>query len=431
MIENNGGKIKGIAKIFCSDKTIPHKQNRAKLKKGLIFCSIAIVCTIVIIFSISIIQNSIIPNGHYSNGIKYAKENQWTEAVNEFNSLDQLDYDKTDIELVQKSYYNVGLDYLSKNDLFRAKYCFIRARGYADSRSKLLEVSEHINSTYKTRLACGSSFSVGMKASSGTAIATGNSYSEVTSGIGPSSVSGWHDLIAIDVGGTSGGTWVLGLKSDGSVIASGIKKDYFNDVNDWRNIIAISCGWAHSLGLRSDNTVVATGKNQDGQCNVNDWRDIIAISAGAHHSVGLKSDGTVVAIGDNRYGQCDTSGWSDVINITASENFTAALRADGTILVTGEFKSTEYQKWTNIVDISALHGVDILFGIKADGTVVHCGNYWYFEESQLRKETNNWRNIVAIDGGYNHVLALRSDGKVLSAGEPFNFAADVDSWNLN
>lgn len=58
------------------------------------------------------------------------------------------------------------------------------------------------------------------------------------------------------------------------------------------------------MGLRTDGTVIATGFRADshqhyGQCDVTDWTDIISISAGGSHTVGLTADGTVVATGHN------------------------------------------------------------------------------------------------------------------------------------
>lgn len=41
------------------------------------------------------------------------------------------------------------------------------------------------------------------------------------------------------------------------------------------NILA--CGYGYYVGLRSDGTVLATGENRYGQCNVDNWRDIIAV----------------------------------------------------------------------------------------------------------------------------------------------------------
>ena len=75
------------------------------------------------------------------------------------------------------------------------------------------------------------------------------------------------------------------------------------------------CGYNHTVGLKADGTVVATGNNEFGQCNVGNWTDIVAISAGYNHTVGLKADGTVVAteyLGDYNSGQCDVEVWTDI-----------------------------------------------------------------------------------------------------------------------
>ena len=81
--------------------------------------------------------------------------------------------------------------------------------------------------------------------------------------------------------------------------------------------MAVSAGIYHTVGLKSDGTVVATAINSNdfdyGQCNVESWTDIVAVSAGYEHTVGLKSDGTVVAVGNNDEGQCDVSTWSDIL----------------------------------------------------------------------------------------------------------------------
>ena len=87
-----------------------------------------------------------------------------------------------------------------------------------------------------------------------------------------------------------------------------------------RNTIAT--GYRHSVGLRSDGTVVAVGENRYGQCNVAEWREIVAVAAGnAHtgnaHTVALRSDGTVLAVGWNKYGQCDVQGWRDIVAVAA------------------------------------------------------------------------------------------------------------------
>ncbi|MCD7778301.1 MAG: hypothetical protein LUH47_07345, partial [Clostridiales bacterium] len=45
-------------------------------------------------------------------------------------------------------------------------------------------------------------------------------------------------------------------------------------------------GYSHTVGLKNEGTVIATGTNENGKCNVKNWTDIIAVSAGFNHTVG-------------------------------------------------------------------------------------------------------------------------------------------------
>jgi len=58
---------------------------------------------------------------------------------------------------------------------------------------------------------------------------------------------------------------------------------------------------------------VATGWNRYGQCDVREWRGIVAVAAGCAHTVGLRADGTVVAVGDNSHGQCNVADWHGIL----------------------------------------------------------------------------------------------------------------------
>ena len=75
-----------------------------------------------------------------------------------------------------------------------------------------------------------------------------------------------------------------------------------------RDRVAIAAGGYNTVGLKADGTVVATGSNTYGCCNVAGWSDIVAISAGERHTVGLKADGTVLTVGDDTYDQCSVNG---------------------------------------------------------------------------------------------------------------------------
>ncbi|SET65794.1 RCC1 domain-containing protein, partial [[Clostridium] polysaccharolyticum] len=118
-------------------------------------------------------------------------------------------------------------------------------------------------------------------------------------------VDEWTDIV--DIADDTGGS-IVGLKSDGTVVCT--KEEIkgpdgcfvYNpntfDVSDWNDIIAISQSTYSLLGLKRDGSVVATGNNENKQLDVSDWHDIVAIAAGDWISVGLKSDGTVVIAGD-------------------------------------------------------------------------------------------------------------------------------------
>ena len=47
-----------------------------------------------------------------------------------------------------------------------------------------------------------------------------------------------------------------------------------HDFTGWYNIVAVSANDHHTVGLRADGTVVATGADIGDMLNVGDWRDI-------------------------------------------------------------------------------------------------------------------------------------------------------------
>lgn len=123
------------------------------------------------------------------------------------------------------------------------------------------------------------------------------------------------------------------------------------NVSNWANIVAVSAGGYHSLGLKADGTVVATGNREHGQCDVSGWTDIVAVSAGEAHSIGLRADGTVVATGYDKDGQCNVENWSDIVAVSAARGYTMGLKTDGTVVVAGECARGDYgdvSNWTNI-----------------------------------------------------------------------------------
>ena len=121
----------------------------------------------------------------------------------------------------------------------------------------------------------------------------------------------WTDIVAVSVGLTT----TAGLKSDGTVVVAGGGNFGIGftqgDVDDWHDIAAIECG-TYLIGLKSDGTLVTTYIDEESPRNVADWTNITAVSMGYNHTVGLRPDGSVIALGLNYAYQCDVSDWSDI-----------------------------------------------------------------------------------------------------------------------
>lgn len=161
---------------------------------------------------------------------------------------------------------------------------------------------------------------------------------------------GWTDMVAV----CDGRSYAAGLKSDGTVLTA-LSDHYIGtlDTSNWRDIVAIDAD--HCLvGLKSDGTCISTGINDRGQGNLSGWTDIIAISTNEGVTLGLKRDGTVVAAGDNQYGQMDIAGWKDIIAIDVGFYISIGLKADGTMVVAGDCSNVN-------MDLPAVHTLRNLY----------------------------------------------------------------------
>ena len=240
-------------------------------------------------------------------------------------------------------------------------------------------------------------------------------------------VSKYHGLFS------AGQLHTVGQKSDGTVVAVGLNGYGAFNVQDWKDIVAVSAGSSHTVGLKSDGTVVAVGNNKYGQCDVKDWKDIVAVSAGDYHTVGRKSDGTVVAVGYNYSGQWDVKDWKDIVSVSAGFRHTVGLKSDGTVVAT-KYTGNHYcgqcdvKDWKDIVAVSA--GSNHTVGLKSGGTVVAVGFNNYGQCN-----VQDWKDIVAVSSGLRHTVGLKSDGTVVATtyiGDPKDYSGqcDVQDWKL-
>jgi alpha-tubulin suppressor-like RCC1 family protein len=247
-----------------------------------------------------------------------------------------------------------------------------------------------------------------------------------------------NGVIAIASGGdTSSPDHSLALKSDGSVFAwggndSGQLGDGstisraapvpVNGLGSGSGAIAIAAGIQHSLALKSDGTVLAWGSNSLGQLGdgtvisrriptgvtgLGPGSGIIAIAAGDQHGLALKSDGSVLAWGANFSGQLgdgttiqritpvqvsSLGPGSGVVTIAAGKQYSLALKSDGTVLAWGANFNGQLGDGTSIGRTTPVQ----VAGLGAGS------------------------GVIAIAGGGQHSLALKSDGTVLAWGANFN-----------
>ena len=291
-----------------------------------------------------------------------------------------------------------------------AAIAFGRADGYRDARARSAALWAGV--AQRDAVAAGSNHTVGLRAD-GTVVATDYNW------YGQCDVSDWQEIVAVAA------DWqhTVGLRADGTAVATGLNVSGQCDVSGWRDLVAVAAGSSHTIGLRADGTVVATGDNEYGQCDVSDWQEIVAIAAGSWHTVGLRADGTAVATGDNGHGQCDVSDWRDLVAVAAGKWHTVGLRADGTVVATGdnEYGQCDVSGWQEIVAVAAdwMHTV----GLRADGTVVATGS-----NNDGQCDVSGWRDLVAIAAGSSHTVGLRADGTVVATGDNFHGQCDVSGW---
>jgi hypothetical protein len=112
-------------------------------------------------------------------------------------------------------------------------------------------------------------------------------------------VGSWEDVTAI-----TRGSELFGLRADGTVYTSAVadlsgKVGSWNegDVADWTDIVQVAAGRCHTLGLRADGTVVATGSNAYGQLDVSEWENVAALATSDTYTVGITREGQFLLAG--------------------------------------------------------------------------------------------------------------------------------------
>lgn len=343
----------------------------------------------------------------YQAANKLVEEGRIDEAIEAFENLGEY---KDSSEQISELTYRKAQQLYGAGDIAKAAMIFGRIDNYKDAREQSYALWHNISVC--DVISTGSSHTIGLK-SDGTVFATG------LNDDGQCDVSGWKNIVAV----SAGINYTVGLKSDGTVVAIGRNAYGQCNVHSLENVVALNAYSNHTVCLKSDGRVVAVGDNEDGECNISDWREIIAVSAGARHTVGLKLDGTVVATGSNEAGQCDISDWKDIVAVSAGGEHTVGLKSDGTVVAVGGngVGQCNVSGWRDIVAVRAggMHTI----GLKSDGTVMAVG--W---NKDGECDVSSWENIVSVSAGGSHTVGVKSDGTVVAVGINWFGECDVSHW---
>lgn len=225
----------------------------------------------------------------------------------------------------------------------------------------------------------------------------------------------------------------------------------------------IKSGKDHALAIKEDTTVWSWGRNNIGQLGltqrdesahsfpskVGELSNIVDVAGGWFHSVALEGDGTVWTWGGNYKGQLGdgtntpksrpiqvkvqgTGFLTGIRAVAAGSEHTIALDNSGKVWEWGEdqFYPKLVENLSEIVAIAtgSFHSI----ALKSDGTVWAWGYNWSgqlgigfedYPDSMNEKDEYvkavqvlGLTNIVAIDCGAEHSLALKDDGSLWSWG---------------
>ena len=261
-------------------------------------------------------------------------------------------------------------------------------------------------------------------------------------------------MSTLSAGGSDTNGFTLSVKTDGTVQSWGSNQygelgnnDFGTDSNTpvevlgpdgstpLASIVTVAAGHSHGLALREDGTVWSWGFASEGQLGTgNDGfpgittsgrsigyvpfavpvcglTDVVAIAAGNSHSLALDSGGQVYSFGNNTWGQLgDGTTASRTTPAEVKENATDIF-ADTAIIAAGHFHSLAV----------ATSGNAYAWGRNEYGGLgnLAMGIDSYYPVAVQNEAGVPVSDIVDIDGGYAHSLALDSSGAVYGWGDNY------------
>lgn len=347
----------------------------------------------------------------YEEGKKLASEESWREAIAAFSKADQ--YADCHKQLIL-SYQHLP-EGLFFQDSIETNVYGIKANGrvlatggkdYANDAGQ--RNVDHFRDI--VRIIPLSDTTIGIT-NSGSLVATGK-HRESFAG-----AEGWSDVTSVLIYYYDGERTIIGLKRDGTIVATGGVADI---VRQWSDIKYLLEGDSSLFGLTTDGTIrfIDDSYPRNGFASVAQWDNIksLVVANGLTNSAafGLKEDGTIVVSGHDTKEYAETSTWTDIQQIAYADDILAGLKADGTVVVAGKnvqfYHNYAVKSWT---DISSVYCHDsTVWGIQEDGSVVAA---YSTNKSFFRNDITRWDGIVALEFYGDAVIGHKEDGSTIFA----------------
>ena len=233
--------------------------------------------------------------------------------------------------------------------------------------------------------------------------------------------SEWHDIVQV----AADGFFAIGLKSDGTLVASGDLRHGEGDVSSWRDVVQVACGYRHTIAVTKEGTVYYAGVDSYSRSQCRNWTNVKKVLAGGEHVAAIFIDGTVLAAGKPDDERLETGSFTSVIDGDIGSGSTFCILDDRTVLETGYNYAGEDKvgEWTDIIAIASEYEHTI--GLRGDGTVIAIGSNMF---GMLN--TSGWTDVIAIAAGQYHTVGVRSDGTILAVGSNQYGQIDVDDVKL-
>ena len=195
---------------------------------------------------------------------------------------------------------------------------------------------------------------------------------------------------------------------DGTVFMNNIAKEEYPEVEEWKEIISISSSSNSVVGLKKDGTVVATGDNYEGKLNTQEWSKIVQVEAGVWGTFAVRENKTLVYAGklpENQKENFEKHQWNNLKAIEGNWDL-IGIDKDGNILST---IGDAFSKLTDIKQVALSNAGDEIAFLDENGVATV---YSLYGDRFLEK---TWTDIQQITYYYSNLILLDFEGKILTS----------------